>query len=177
VRAEAAPEAERLAAMESAREEIRRVLMGYDVDTERGEKLAAFLEATLPGDLSESFRWELAAVRHELRLFADIERLFSRAPLPRPTGEAGPSSRAILLDAVRRYREGGGWLPDGFRENLRSSARSCACSRRRPRPSCGGGSCSAASRASTRSPAAASRSATITAWTTCSSGSPGCAVT
>ena len=107
--------------MESAREEIRRVLMGYDVDTERGEKLAAFLEASLPDDLSESFRWELAAVRHELGLFADIERLFSRAPLPRPTGEAGPSSRAILLDAVRRYREGGGWLPEGFRTNLLSA--------------------------------------------------------
>jgi acetyl/propionyl-CoA carboxylase alpha subunit/acetyl-CoA carboxylase carboxyltransferase component len=118
LRAESGAEAERLAAMESAREEIRRVLMGYDVDTERGEKLAAFLEAALPVDLSESFRWELAAVRHELLLFADIEQLFSRAPLARPTGEAGPSSRAILLDAVRRYREGGAWLPEGFRASL-----------------------------------------------------------
>src|SRR6202007_1343049 len=102
------------AAMESAREEIRRVLMGYDVDTERGEKLVAFLEAPLPAALSESFRWELAALRHELGLFADIEQLFSRAPLPRPSGEAGPSSRAILHDAVRRYREGGAWLPEDF---------------------------------------------------------------
>ena len=118
LRAEMAPELERLAAMEAAREEIRRVLMGYDVDIGRGEKLAAFLEAPLPDDLSESFRWELAAVRHELVLFADIEQLFSRAPLPRPTGEAGPSSRAILLDAVRRYREGGGWLPEAFRASL-----------------------------------------------------------
>ncbi len=118
LRAEAAPEPERLAAMEAAREEVRRVLMGYDVDTERGEKLAAFLEAPLPEDLPESFRWELAAVRHELVLFADIEQLFSRAPLPRPTGEAGPSSRAILLDAVRRYREGGAWLPEAFRASF-----------------------------------------------------------
>jgi len=116
--AEAAPEALRLAAMQAAREEIRRVVMGYDVNPERGEKLAAFLEAPLPGELSESFRWELAAVRRELVLFADIEQLFSRAPLPRPSGEAGPSSRAILLDAVRRYREGGGWLPEAFRANL-----------------------------------------------------------
>jgi acetyl-CoA carboxylase carboxyltransferase component/pyruvate/2-oxoglutarate dehydrogenase complex dihydrolipoamide acyltransferase (E2) component len=118
LRAEMAAEPERLAATSAAREEIRRVLMGYDVDAGRGEKLAAFLEAPLPGDLSESFRWELAAVRHELVLFADIEQLFSRAPLPRPTGEAGPSSRAILLDAVRRYREGGTWLPEAFRANL-----------------------------------------------------------
>ncbi|MGH7337034.1 MAG: biotin/lipoyl-containing protein, partial [Myxococcota bacterium] len=118
LRAEMAPEPERLAAMEAAREEIRRVLMGYDVDLGRGEKLAAFLEAPLPNDLPESFRWELAAVRHELGLFADIEQLFSRAPLPRPTGEAGLSSRAILLDAVRRYREGGAWLPEDFRASL-----------------------------------------------------------
>ena len=118
VAAEAAPAAERQAAMRAAREEIRRVLMGYDVNPERGEKLAAVLEAPLPQGLSESFRWELSEVRRELVLFADIEQLFSRAPLPRPSGEAGPSSRAILLDAVRRYREGGGWLPPAFRTNL-----------------------------------------------------------
>jgi acetyl/propionyl-CoA carboxylase alpha subunit/acetyl-CoA carboxylase carboxyltransferase component len=118
LRTEAAPTSERHAAMRSVREEIRRVLMGYDVNPERGEKLAAFLETPLPENLSESFRWELAEVRGDLLLFADIEQLFSRAPLPRPSGEAGPSSRAILLDAVRRYREGGGWLPDAFRDIL-----------------------------------------------------------
>ncbi len=117
-RAEAAADAERWAAMEAAREEIRRVLMGYDVNSERCEKLSAVLEAPLPENLGESFRWELADVRRELVLFADIEQLFSRAPLPRPNGEAGPSSRAILLDSVRRYREGGGWLPEAFHANL-----------------------------------------------------------
>ncbi len=118
LRTEAAAETARHAAMQSVRGEIRRVLMGYDVNPDRGEKLAAFLEAPLPEGLSESFRWELAEVRRDLLLFADIDQLFSRAPLPRPTGEAGPSSRSILLDSVRRYREGGGWLPDAFRANL-----------------------------------------------------------
>ncbi|MEM7410596.1 MAG: biotin carboxylase N-terminal domain-containing protein [Myxococcota bacterium] len=114
--AEQAAQGERRAAMDAAREEIRRVLMGYDVNPDRGEKLAAFLEAPLPDGLSDGFRWELAEVRRELTLFADIEQLFSRAPLPRPTGEAGASTRALLLDAIRRYRDGGESVPEGFRE-------------------------------------------------------------
>jgi acetyl/propionyl-CoA carboxylase alpha subunit len=107
LRIDAAAASERHAAMQAVRVEIRRVLMGYDVNPDRGEKLASFLEAPLPDELSQSFRWELAEVRRDLLLFADIEQMFSRAPLSRPTGEAGPSSRAILLDATRRYRVGG----------------------------------------------------------------------
>ena len=72
--------ASRRVAIDAAREEIRRVLMGYDVNTARGERLAAFLEAPLPDALSESFRWELSEVRHELALFADVAVVFSRAP-------------------------------------------------------------------------------------------------
>ena len=75
--------ATRRAAIAAARDEIRRVLMGYDVNPERGEKLAAFLEAPLPDGLSEAFRWELAEIRHELTLFADVEQLFVRAPSAR----------------------------------------------------------------------------------------------
>ena len=114
--AETAAQDERRAAMNAAREEIRRVLMGYDVNPERGDKLASFLEAPLPDGLGDGFRWELAEVRRELTLFADIEELFSRAPLPRPTGEAGPSTRAHLLDAIRRYRDGGESVADAFRQ-------------------------------------------------------------
>ena len=114
-RAEVAAEGERRAALVAAREEVRRVLMGYDLNLERGEKLAHFLEAPLPLNLSERFRWELAEIRHELTLFADIEQLFSHAPLPRPSGEAGPSSRALLLDWARRHREGEEALPENLR--------------------------------------------------------------
>jgi acetyl/propionyl-CoA carboxylase alpha subunit/acetyl-CoA carboxylase carboxyltransferase component len=112
--AEAAPLAERRAAMEAARDEIRRVLMGFDVNPERGEKLAAFLEAPLPEGLSEPFRWELAGIRHELTLFADIEELFSRAPRSSASGEPGASRHTQLREFVRRYALGGGALSDEF---------------------------------------------------------------
>ena len=115
-RAESAPAPARRAAIEAAREEVRRVIMGFDLNLERGEKLGRILEAPLPAGLTESFRWELAEIRHELAIFADIEELFSRAPLPRPSGEAGPSSRALLLDWVRRHREGEDALAERLRE-------------------------------------------------------------
>ena len=114
-RAEGLPDAERRVALDAVREEVRRVLMGFDLNLERGEKLAQLLEAPLPRGLAERFRWELAEIRHELQLFTDIEQLFSRAPLPRPGGEAGPSSRALLLDWARRYREGEEALEEGLR--------------------------------------------------------------
>jgi len=117
-RAGAAAEAERRAAIDAAREEIRRVLLGYDVNPERGEKLGAVLEAPLPDALPEGFRWELAELRHELVLFADLEALFSRAPVPSATGEPGPSNRAMLLEAVRRYDQGPAAVPEGLRESL-----------------------------------------------------------
>jgi acetyl/propionyl-CoA carboxylase alpha subunit/acetyl-CoA carboxylase carboxyltransferase component len=119
--ADAAPVEARRAAMEAVREEIRRVLMGYDLNPERGEKLAAFLEAPLPEGLSDAFRWELAEIRHELTLFADIEALFSRAPRPSASGEPGPSNYAQLREFVRRYALGGGILSDEF-ERLVSRA-------------------------------------------------------
>ena len=40
--------AERRVAIDAAREEIRRVLLGYDVNPDRSESLAAFLEAAPP---------------------------------------------------------------------------------------------------------------------------------
>ncbi|HEY5656644.1 MAG TPA: biotin carboxylase N-terminal domain-containing protein, partial [Myxococcota bacterium] len=112
--ADAAPAAVRRAAMDAARDEIRRVLMGYDVNPERGEKLAAFLEAPLPQGLSEPFRRELTEIRHELTLFADIEVLFSRAPRPSASGEPGPSNHAQLREFVRRYALGGGVVSEEF---------------------------------------------------------------
>jgi len=111
--AQAAPPEQRRAAIAAAREEIRRVLLGYDADPERGEKLAAFLEASLPTEISPAFRAELAELRHELTLFADIERLFIRTPGVRKSGETEPSNLARLRMYVRRlHAEGAGIDPD-----------------------------------------------------------------
>ncbi|MGH0028327.1 MAG: biotin/lipoyl-containing protein, partial [Myxococcota bacterium] len=117
-RAGQAPEPERRRAIEAARDEIRRVLMGYDVNPARGEKLAAFLEAPLPDGLSDTFRWELAEVRHELSLFADLARVFSRAPRPGNGSGPGRSNHAQLRDFVRRVETGDAVVSDAFREVL-----------------------------------------------------------
>jgi acetyl/propionyl-CoA carboxylase alpha subunit/acetyl-CoA carboxylase carboxyltransferase component len=110
--------AARRAAIEAARDEIRRIVMGYDVNPQRGERLAAFLEAPLPEGLSESFRWELAEIRHELALFTDVTRLFSRAPRASLNGDPGASNHAQLRQWVRHLSAGPIGPSDEFREIL-----------------------------------------------------------
>ncbi len=118
--AEASPAEARRRAVAAARDEIRRVVMGYDVNPERGEKLAALLEAPLPSDLGEGFRWELAEIRHELTLFTDLNRLFIRAPGALISGEPGPSIHAQLRRYVRHLPMGGTDLSDEFLEPLKA---------------------------------------------------------
>jgi len=119
--AQAAPPEQRRAAIAAAREEIRRVLLGYDADPERGEKLAAFLEAPLPTEISTAFRAELAELRHELTLFADIERLFIRTPQVRESGETEPSNLARLRMYVRRLHAEGAGIDPAFLSLIRAA--------------------------------------------------------
>ncbi|MBI1813853.1 MAG: ATP-grasp domain-containing protein [Deltaproteobacteria bacterium] len=112
--AERADPVVRRVAIDAVREEIRRVLLGYDADAERGVLLAAFLEAPLPAELSETFRRELAEIRHELTLFADIEQLFLRTPRVSATGTLRPSNSARLAMYVRRMRASGAGIAEGF---------------------------------------------------------------
>jgi acetyl/propionyl-CoA carboxylase alpha subunit/acetyl-CoA carboxylase carboxyltransferase component len=108
----AAPEA-REAALAAARGEIRRVLLGYDVNEARGERLLAFVEEPLP-DISEVFRGELADVRRETVAFADVERLFVRAARASSGGQEGPSNYARLQMYVRRLRASGAGIADDY---------------------------------------------------------------
>jgi acetyl/propionyl-CoA carboxylase alpha subunit/acetyl-CoA carboxylase carboxyltransferase component len=112
-----ASHAARGAAIDVAREEIRRVLMGYDVNEERAGKLAEFLEAPVPDALDEDWRAELALVRHELTLFADITGVTSRAPVQVASGP-GPSHYAQLRDFVRRLDHGDAVLTSEFAQTL-----------------------------------------------------------
>ncbi len=119
--ADAAPAEARQAALEGAREEVRRVLLGYDASGERTEHLAAFLNALLPEGLSEPFRRELAAVREEIAVFADVEQLFIRAPRASVGGEVGPSNSARLRMFVRRIRAGGAGISEEFLALVRAA--------------------------------------------------------
>jgi acetyl/propionyl-CoA carboxylase alpha subunit/acetyl-CoA carboxylase carboxyltransferase component len=119
--ADVAPFEARQAALEAARDEVRRVLLGYDASGERTERLAAFLNAPLPEGLSETFRSELAAVREEISVFADVDQLFIRAPRASVGGELGPSNSARFRMYVRRMRAGGAGINEEFLELVRAA--------------------------------------------------------
>jgi acetyl/propionyl-CoA carboxylase alpha subunit/acetyl-CoA carboxylase carboxyltransferase component len=104
----------RRAALDAVREEVRRVLLGYDANEARAELLASFLEAPLPHELSEDFLWELAEIRRELSVFADVDELFIRAPSASVSGELGPSNNARLRMFVRRLHAGGAGIEEDF---------------------------------------------------------------
>ena len=112
----------RAAALEALRHEVRAVLLGYDVEPERAERLLAFLRARLPRRLSRELRRELAAVASEVTLFADVEQPFLRAPhAGADGGRTTPSNLAQLRRWVRGLRAGGAGLAPEFLERLRTA--------------------------------------------------------
>jgi acetyl/propionyl-CoA carboxylase alpha subunit/acetyl-CoA carboxylase carboxyltransferase component len=113
----------RRAATDAIRDEVRRVLLGYDANPDRAESLAAFLEAPLPENTSESFRRELAEIRHEVEAFADVERLSIRAPSASISGESGPSNSARLRMLVRRIDAEGSGIDEGYLDLVRAALR------------------------------------------------------
>ena len=119
VAADRAPAQDRRSAVEAVREEVRRVLLGYDANQERSERLSEFLEAPLPDRLGSEFRRELAEIRHELVLFHDVARLSVRSPRASVSGELGPSNSARLRMYVRRVRAGGAGIAEEFLELIR----------------------------------------------------------
>jgi acetyl/propionyl-CoA carboxylase alpha subunit/acetyl-CoA carboxylase carboxyltransferase component len=108
-------------AIDAFREETRRVVLGFDANVARAERLFAFLEAPIPEDLSESFRRELAEIRHELTTFADMERIFIRAQRASVSGQLGPSNDARFRMYVRRIRAAGAGMAEEFLDLLRQA--------------------------------------------------------
>ncbi len=105
-----------------ARDEIRRALLGYDLDEERGEELVRFLdESPLPDRTTREGRRELNDVRRAIVLFSDIEQLFLRLPQSVPGGEVGPSNNTLLRTFVRRLHAGGAGLPESFLGRVRAA--------------------------------------------------------
>ncbi len=112
--AAAAPPAARRAVVAAVREETRRALLGYDVHPARADQLAEFLEAALPEGLPDAFLRELAEIRQELVLLADIAQLFIRSPAASVSGELGPSNDARLRMFARRVRADGAGIAEEF---------------------------------------------------------------
>jgi acetyl/propionyl-CoA carboxylase alpha subunit/acetyl-CoA carboxylase carboxyltransferase component len=105
----------------AVRDEVRRIVLGYDASGQRVASLIALLEAPLPRDLSADFLAQLAEVRHELVVFADVERLFARRQLTRDQGELHPSNNAQLRTFVRRMRAAGSGLDEVFLSKLKAA--------------------------------------------------------
>ena len=105
----------------AVRDEVRRVLLGYDAFGQRVESLIALLEAPLPRDLGSEFQAKLASVRHELVVFADLERLFSRRQSLSEQGELLPSNNEQLRTFVRRMRAAGSGLDETFIAKLKAA--------------------------------------------------------
>lgn len=108
-------------AMGAVRDEIRRVLLGYDANPVRCLSLLDFLEADLPDSLSADARFELSEIRQELIAFADVERLFIRAPRASVSGGLGPSNNARLRMYVRRIRAEGSGITEEFLDFVRKA--------------------------------------------------------
>lgn len=108
------------AADELARDEIGRVLLGYDVDEARGDELVRILDASpLPDRGTREGRRHLHDVQRAIILFSDIEQLFLRTPQASSGGEVGPSNNTRLRTFVRRLHAGGAGLDEGFLEKMR----------------------------------------------------------
>lgn len=120
-RALAADVRERRGAIDTVRDEIRRVFLGFDVNPQRARQLIEFLEEPLPDELPADLVRGLAALRRELPRFVNVERLFIRAPRASVSGEPGPSNNARLRVYLRRFRASGAGIAEEFLDLLRAA--------------------------------------------------------
>ncbi|NNL86106.1 MAG: ATP-grasp domain-containing protein, partial [Myxococcales bacterium] len=110
-------------ALASVGDEVRRVILGYDINPARAHLLIEFLEAPLGADLPRDFRNELAEIAGMLEAAADIEQLFVRSPRASVSGELGPSNSARFRMFVRRLRAGGAGIAPEFLELVSKALR------------------------------------------------------
>jgi acetyl/propionyl-CoA carboxylase alpha subunit/acetyl-CoA carboxylase carboxyltransferase component len=105
-------------ALNAVEDEIRHIVLGYDAYESRVKSLVAFLDAPLPSKLGPELVAQLAAVRQELVVFADVEQLFTRRQTVGEQGELHPSNNAHLHTFLRRMRTRGAGLDEAFLAKL-----------------------------------------------------------
>ncbi len=121
-RAASAPAAERAAALEALGGEVRRILMGYDINEERAAQLMALLDSPL-GQPSPALRTELSHLLRHLSLFTNLEVIFTRTA-PRVQGEDfSPSNDAWMVLYLRRIAAKGAGIEPVFLERLLTALR------------------------------------------------------
>jgi len=116
-RASAESASMRAGTVAALRSETRRILMGYDVNPERADRLVEILEAPV-AKLSDALRADLAQLAGAVEIFADVETLFSRAPTRLAEDELGPSNDARMAMYLRRIAVLGAGIEPAFLELL-----------------------------------------------------------
>jgi acetyl/propionyl-CoA carboxylase alpha subunit/acetyl-CoA carboxylase carboxyltransferase component len=111
----------RSAAVQALEGQIRRILLGYDVSPSRATHLVQALTSPVKR-LSPGFRDQLGAlVPSCIKLFADLEILFSRAPSQQGGAELGPSNDARMAMYLRRILAQGAGIDASFLALLRQA--------------------------------------------------------
>ncbi|MCP4035504.1 MAG: biotin/lipoyl-binding protein, partial [bacterium] len=117
--ADRAERASRKAAIEAVLEEVRRVVLGFDVNPERGESLVALFEAPIPDGISKGFLEQVSKIRYALAAFVDTEEMFISAPRASVSGALGPSNNARFRMYLRRLRASGAGIAEEFLDVVR----------------------------------------------------------
>ena len=107
----------RSAAVAALVDEVRTILVGYDADPERAQRLTALLEKIDPAALRD----DVAALARLVVVFADVEQLFVVAPRSAGKGHVDPSNAARLRAYLRRVRAGGAGVDEDFLALLRAA--------------------------------------------------------
>ncbi len=96
-------------------EDIRQVMLGFDVDPASSARLFAEWDGDCPADSDEIKREE----EEILNIFVDLCALFDHQPSDDPSGAEGPSAEAYLFSYLRMLSSLGEGLPPSFLEGLR----------------------------------------------------------
>jgi acetyl/propionyl-CoA carboxylase alpha subunit/acetyl-CoA carboxylase carboxyltransferase component len=112
--ADVLPPAGKAEAAQVLRAQINRILLGYDVSPSRATHLVQTLSSSVAG-VSAEFRNELGALVPDcLKVYADLEILFSRAQSQVGTDELGPSNDARMAMYLRRIAAKGAGIDPKF---------------------------------------------------------------
>ncbi len=111
------PAAGRHAAVAALVDEVRTVLLGYDAEPGRAQRLTALIESIDAAALRD----ELAILVRLVVVFADVEQLFLGAPRSAAKGHVDPSNAARLRAYLRRARGGGAGIAEDFLVLLRAA--------------------------------------------------------
>ena len=98
------------AAVAALVDEARTMLLGYDVEPARAQRLTAVVEGLDPAALRD----DLGALARLVVVFADVEQLFLGAPRSAGKGQVDPSNAARLRGYLRRVRGGGAGIAEEF---------------------------------------------------------------